>query len=81
MSALPRKADMGRPLAAAQRVGLQPPTTEPHALMMDPTQSLKFVQPGRIFYEDFPAHRSVRRPGGQEIEYKPVIDLPQRRDL
>ena len=53
---------------------------EPHSLCMDSTQ-LEFVQPLRIVYEDFLAHRSVRRPGGQEIEYEPVIDLPQRRDL
>jgi hypothetical protein len=48
--------------------------------MMDSTQ-LEFVQPRRIVYEDFLAHRSVRRPGGQEIEDKPVVDLPQRCHL
>ena len=48
--------------------------------MMDSTQ-LEFLQPLRIVYEDFLAHRGVRRPGGQEIEYKPVVDLPQRCHL
>src|SRR5262249_24483520 len=37
---------------------------------------LEFVQPRRIIDENFLAHRSVRRPGGQEIEHKPVVDLP-----
>src|ERR1700730_18832635 len=48
--------------------------------MMDSTQ-LEFVQLLGIVYEDFLAHRSIRRPGGQEIEHKPVVDLPQRCHL
>ena len=31
-------------------------------------QELELVQPRRIVDEDFPAHRSVRRPSGQDIE-------------
>ena len=42
--------------------------------MMDSTQ-LEFVQPRRIVYEDFLAHRSVRRPRGQEIEDKPQLPI------
>src|SRR5262249_34517339 len=78
--ATPARSRVRSSTPAARGSGVRGPALEISKRMLNPTQ-LEFVQPGRVVDQNFLTYGSVRRPGGQEIEHQPVVDLPQRCHL